>query len=458
MDKSWGGKSSTIKRAVKHIRIEGDDEIDDVFHFGATLGQGCFGVVIEAVNRATNAKFAVKLINKEKAGSAGVKLLEREVSIMKKVFHKHIVHLEEVYETSKKMFLVMELCDKGGLDELLKKRVRFSEEETLCVMKQLISAVVYLHENNIVHRDLKLENILLCEPDVDEKPINIKLTDFGLSYILDGAGSDYMMQQVCGTPMYMAPEVITNLGYSERCDVWSCGVIMYYLLNGAPPFVANTEEELHNLIKSGEVKYSESHWDPVSITAKQLIEWMMKIDPARRCSAKEVLHDPWILGITNSTNGPRLNVLDLMGEELIRQKLERSQSNSDKDANENVSNNPISVFSSGEKTPSNEPTRSSSNLTASPKPGKPREKRLTSRSDSKLSTKSLERRSPPANDKKSYSPARSIDRKSDSFSKERKSELNSSGNSTKSVPSYMQPTKSSSAPKHPNTKDKRTKR
>ncbi|XP_065052049.1 serine/threonine-protein kinase 33-like [Rhopilema esculentum] len=434
MDNIWStsrGRAGSTKRAVNHIRIEDDNDIDEIFDFGIILGQGSFGKVIEAVSKSTKGRFAVKTINKEKAGSAGVKLLEREVSIMKKVFHKHVVQLEEVYETSKKMLLVMELCDNGGLNELLKEKVRFSEEETLCIMKQLISAVVYLHENNIVHRDLKLENILLCKPDADENPINIKVTDFGLSYIRGGVGSDYMMQQVCGTPMYMAPEVITNLGYSERCDVWSCGVIMYYLLHGEPPFVANTEEELHDLIKKAEVDYSMPHWDSVSMTAKELINWMMKVDPARRCSAKEVLYDPWIMGTTHSTNGPRLNVLDLMGEELMRLKLERSQNNNESENDDNLSKD----------------SHSSSELSTNIKSEK------TKKGVSLKTSQDSSRTSRSTNDKKTSSPVRLTEKKTESSLKEKKTE-----NNARSVPSYMQPTKSSSAPRNPNTKDKRTKR
>eukprot|EP00794_Sanderia_malayensis_P012963 gene12963-14296_t len=449
---------ASIKRNINHTRVENDDEINEIFQFGRQLGQGSFGKVIEAVNSTTKTKFAVKSINKEKAGSAAVKLLEREVSILKNVYHKHVIHLEEVYETSKKMFLVMELCDNGGLDELLKKKVRFDEKETCCIMKQLADAVVYLHENNIVHRDLKLENILLGDPVEEEGPINIKITDFGLSYIRDGVGSDYMMQQVCGTPMYMAPEVITNLGYSERCDVWSCGVLMYYLLDGGPPFTASSEEELHELIKQGELNYTALHWDPISSTAKHLIEWMMRVDPARRCSAKEVLNDSWIQGTSSTANGPRLNVLDLMGEELMRQKLEKSSINNNENGTENENQKPVVEESSKgiiEKS-------SSCSFLDTRKMDKGKDfKRATSlktTADNNKTAKSHDRRSPPTNlsasSKSSPSPYRSADMKAETTpiksNHHRKTE-----SPPRSVPSYMQPTKSSKAPKNPNTKERR---
>lgn len=219
---------SASGRTIRHTRIEDERQIEDIYEFGNVLGKGSFGVVTEATNKTTGEKWAIKAVNKEKAGTSAVKLLEREVLIMKKINHEHLVHLEEIYETSKRMYLVMELCDAGGIEKLLEQKKRFSEKETWTVIKQLAHAVAYLHDSDIVHRDLKLENILLSHPVANEL-LNIKLTDFGLSYVRGGVGSDSMMQSVCGTPIYMAPEVITDLGYSQQCDIWSLGVIMYTL-------------------------------------------------------------------------------------------------------------------------------------------------------------------------------------------------------------------------------------
>ncbi|KXJ24669.1 Serine/threonine-protein kinase 33 [Exaiptasia diaphana] len=240
---------NAARSAIKHTRIE-DKQIEEIYEYGEVLGKGSFGVVKEAKHIESGTRWAIKAINKEKAGSSAVKLLEREVLIMKRIEHDHLIHLEAVYETSKKMYLVMELCDAGGLEKLLERKKILSEKETWTVIKQLASAVAYLHDLDIVHRDLKLENILLSHP-VGNELLNIKITDFGLSIVKGGVGSDSMMQSVCGTPIYMAPEVIDDLGYSQQCDIWSIGVIMYILLTGQPPFMAETEEKLYESIKKG---------------------------------------------------------------------------------------------------------------------------------------------------------------------------------------------------------------
>lgn len=253
-------EGSASGRTIPHTRIEDERQIEDIYEFGEVLGKGSFGVVKEARNRETGCVWAIKAVNKEKAGTSAVKLLEREVLIMKKIDHEHLIHLEEIYETSKRMYLVMELCDAGGIQKLLERKTRFSEKETWTVIKQLAHAVAYLHDQYIVHRDLKLENILLSQP-VGNELLNIKLTDFGLSFVKGGVGSDSMMQSVCGTPIYMAPEVIDDLGYSQQCDIWSIGVIMFTLLTGRPPFVAETEEKLYELIKKGIVDFSDPCWE-----------------------------------------------------------------------------------------------------------------------------------------------------------------------------------------------------
>ncbi|RMX41902.1 hypothetical protein pdam_00006629 [Pocillopora damicornis] len=310
---------SASNRTIPHTRIEDERQIEDIYEFGEVLGRGSFGVVKEATNKATGSRWAIKAVNKEKAGTSAVKLLEREVLIMKKIDHEHLVHLEEIYETSKRMYLVMELCDAGGVQKLLEKKTRFTEKETWTVINQLAHAVAYLHDCDIVHRDLKLENILLGQP-VGNELLNIKLTDFGLSFVKGSVGSDSMMQSVCGTPIYMAPEVIDDLGYSQQCDIWSIGVIMYTLLTGRPPFVAETEEKLYELIKKGEVDFSDPCWETCHESAKNLLLGMLKVDPAYRRTAKEILNHPWITG--DSEASETSNVLELM--KMYREELRQS--------------------------------------------------------------------------------------------------------------------------------------
>ncbi|XP_075784116.1 serine/threonine-protein kinase 33 isoform X5 [Pelodiscus sinensis] len=226
------------------------------------------------------------------AGSSAVKLLERE-----------------------RMFLVMELCEDGELKEILRKKGRFTENETRHIIQSLASAIAYLHKKDIVHRDLKLENILVKSGEIDEQheiKLNIKVTDFGLA-VQKAGGSESMFQSTCGTPTYMAPEVISAHDYSQQCDIWSIGVIMYMLLCGDPPFVASSEEKLFELIKKGNLHFNNPIWQTVSEAAKHVLQLLLRVDPAHRITANELLDNLWITGETQIVQRP-FNVLELMKE------------------------------------------------------------------------------------------------------------------------------------------------
>ncbi|XP_074086345.1 serine/threonine-protein kinase 33 isoform X2 [Macrotis lagotis] len=247
------------------------------------------------------------------AGSSAVKLLEREVNILKSVNHEHIIHLERVFETPKRMYLVMELCEDGELKEILFNKGHFSENETRQIIDDLGSAIAYLHKKDIVHRDLKLENILVKSSFTNEKNetnFNIKVTDFGLAVQKEG-GCEAMLQTTCGTPIYMAPEVINAHDYSQQCDIWSIGVIMYMLLCGEPPFLAHSEDKLFELIRKGQLCFENSIWESVSDSAKCVLKQLLKVDPAHRITAKELLDNQWITGNTLTPVRPT-NVLELM--------------------------------------------------------------------------------------------------------------------------------------------------
>ncbi|XP_067396848.1 serine/threonine-protein kinase 33 isoform X2 [Emydura macquarii macquarii] len=308
-------RSSSAECKVPHTRIDDGAAIQQIYYFGRKLGQGSFGVVIEVKHKETGKKWAIKKVNREKAGSSAVKLLEREVSILKRVNHEHIIHLEEVFETPKRMYLVMELCEDGELKEILHKKGHFTEKETRHIIQSLASAIAYLHKKDIVHRDLKLENILVKSSETDEEnemKLNIKVTDFGLA-VQKAGGSESMFQSTCGTPTYMAPEVISAHDYSQQCDIWSIGVIMYMLLCGDPPFIANSEEKLFELIKKGELHFNNPMWQTVSEAANNVLQLLLRVDPAHRITANELLDNLWITGETRIVQRP-FNVLELMKE------------------------------------------------------------------------------------------------------------------------------------------------
>ncbi|KAM5247407.1 serine/threonine-protein kinase 33 [Ctenodactylus gundi] len=299
-------RGSTMEGKVPHIRVENRAAIEEIYTFGRVLGQGGFGMVFEATDKEADTKWAIKTVNKEKAGSSAVKLLEREVNILKSVKHEHIIHLEQIFETPKKMYLVMELCEDGELKEILERKGHFSENETRWIIQSLASAIAYLHNKDIVHRDLKLENIMVKSSFIDannEMNLNIKVTDFGLAVQKHGR-KEAMMQATCGTPIYMAPEVINAHDYSQQCDIWSIGVIMYMLLCGEPPFLANSEAQLFELIRKGELHFEDPIWDSISDCAKSALKQLLKVDPAHRITAKELLDNQWLTSTTHEKKIP----------------------------------------------------------------------------------------------------------------------------------------------------------
>ncbi|RDD43738.1 Serine/threonine-protein kinase 33 [Trichoplax sp. H2] len=328
---------------VPHTRIEEESDLDKIYHRVKTLGKGGFGVVYKAVHRQSGRHWAIKIIHKEKAGSSAIRNLEREVNIMKMVQHEHIVKLHEVYETSKQMYLVMELCDGGEILIDLKNRGSYTENQTRTIMKRLASAVAYLDDHNIVHRDLKLANILLKKSG-DERSLNIKVSDFGLACIVLDQSGYAMMQTTCGTPLYMAPEVINDLGYTRKCDVWSIGVIMYMLLCGEGPFIADDEDKLFELIKKGEITFNQPIWKTVSDSAKELLQRILCVNTAKRYTAKEILNHSWITGSEGSDGPTALELMRIMNEE----KKTVEQDNSPSEYNESKENQEVGVTFSRE--------------------------------------------------------------------------------------------------------------
>ncbi|CAK8683950.1 unnamed protein product [Clavelina lepadiformis] len=353
---------------VRHRRIEDEKVIEELYKFGNKLGQGSFGVVIEAENLETKERWAIKKVNKEKAGSSAITLLEREVTILKRVKHEHIIFVEEVFETSRKMYLVMELCELGEMRSLLFTNGPFSEISARHIIKSLTDAIVYLHKNGIVHRDLKLENILIAgcrtSSDVEEEhPLyDIKLTDFGLSVVKGGVGSESMLQSSCGTPVYMAPEVIQNHDYSQQCDIWSIGVILFALLSRDFPFVADKEDKLFELIKRAELDFSKPVWKNISKAAKNLISQLLDVNPARRLTATEVMSHPWTLGSLDATAPNPTNVLDLMKDYAKEMKDCANNGEDDPDENSDLFGKDTAATDDEDKRPESsdsQPSRSS---------------------------------------------------------------------------------------------------
>eukprot|EP01120_Amphizonella_sp_Union-15-10_P014563 TRINITY_DN709_c0_g1_i1.p1 TRINITY_DN709_c0_g1~~TRINITY_DN709_c0_g1_i1.p1 ORF type:complete len:384 (+),score=83.20 TRINITY_DN709_c0_g1_i1:103-1254(+) len=279
---------------VEAFQHEITDDISKFYDVGdEILGMGNFSMVKLGTNKKTGEKCAVKIVSKEPSKNKP-QMLKNEVEILLKVRHPNIIKLKDLFDSSKTLFLVLELVTGGELFDSIVAREQYSEEDAVRVMKELLSAIEYLHSMGIVHRDLKPENLLLSDNSPNSP---IKLADFGLSKIY----SPEMMQKMstaCGTPGYVAPEILDpsmtgSGGYDKEVDMWSAGVVMYILLCGYPPFYNEVEQQLFEIILSGKYEFHSPYWDNISDTAKDLIKHLLVVDPKKRFTANEALQHDW---------------------------------------------------------------------------------------------------------------------------------------------------------------------
>ncbi|OMJ68257.1 hypothetical protein SteCoe_34339 [Stentor coeruleus] len=254
------------------------------------LGQGGYGFVRGGISKETGKKVAIKSIKKSTITNDMKEKAKffSEVDILIRTDHPNIVKLYEFYEDENYYHLITEYISGGELLDFIIKRNNLSESSASKFMKQILSGIVYCHSNNIVHRDLKPENLLL---DSDSPNALLKIIDFGTSQIFKPRTH---MTQKYGTIFYIAPEVLKGR-YNEKCDIWSCGVILYILLSGRPPFSGKTDEEIYQKISRGFISFERPEWASISPSAQSLIRKMLQKDPSLRISANEALHHSWIV-------------------------------------------------------------------------------------------------------------------------------------------------------------------
>lgn len=260
------------------------------------LGRGAVGEVRLGFRVSDMSRVAIKIIGKGMTSASSTSdSLMNEVKILKSVNHPCVIKLEDVIETEDNLFLVLELAEGGDCFDKIKEKSRFNEEEAKLIFYQIASAIEHLHKNNICHRDLKPENILISTPGDDKNCPLVKVTDMGLSKLVD---LDTVLKTICGTPMYIAPEVLTVaiLGnYTFKVDCWSLGVILYILLSGAPPFSQDyCGIPIREQILSGKFVFYTKFWHGVSEQAKDLVSNLLKVNPEQRLSAEEILKHPWM--------------------------------------------------------------------------------------------------------------------------------------------------------------------
>ncbi|XP_039497356.1 phosphorylase b kinase gamma catalytic chain, skeletal muscle/heart isoform isoform X1 [Drosophila santomea] len=262
------------------------------------LGRGISSTVRRCIEKETGKEFAAKIIDLGATTEAGetnpyhmLEATRQEISILRQVMgHPYIIDLQDVFESDAFVFLVFELCPKGELFDYLTSVVTLSEKKTRTIMRQIFEGVEYIHAKNIVHRDLKPENILLDENH------NVKITDFGFARQLQEGEK---LTDLCGTPGYLAPETLKcnmfegSPGYSQEVDIWACGVIMFTLLVGCPPFWHRKQMVMLRNIMEGKYSFTSPEWADISEDPKDLIRKCLVVDPAQRITVKEVLRHPF---------------------------------------------------------------------------------------------------------------------------------------------------------------------
>ncbi|XP_020293066.1 calcium/calmodulin-dependent protein kinase type II alpha chain isoform X17 [Pseudomyrmex gracilis] len=261
----------------------------DNYDLKEELGKGAFSVVRRCVQKSTGHEFAAKIINTKKLSNRDFQKLEREARICRKLQHPNIVRLHDSIQEENFHYLVFDLVTGGELFEDIVAREFYSEADASHCIQQILESVHHCHHNGVVHRDLKPENLLLASK---AKGAAVKLADFGLAIEVQGEAQAWY--GFAGTPGYLSPEVLKKEPYGKPVDIWACGVILYILLVGYPPFWDEDQHRLYAQIKAGSYDYPSPEWDTVTPEAKNLINQMLTVNPGKRITASEALKHPWI--------------------------------------------------------------------------------------------------------------------------------------------------------------------
>ena len=252
------------------------------------LGEGAFSVVIEATNKETGESYAVKVVTKSKLTKEDEIALKDEIIVLRELEHQHIIRLYDVFEEKSFWYLVTEKMTGGELFDRIVSKSFYNEKEARDVCKILFEAIGYCHTNSVAHRDLKPENLLLKSEDNDSE---IKIADFGFAKKVLTPNS---LTTQCGTPGYVAPEILEGVAYDEKSDMWSLGVIVYILLGGYPPFIEQNQRELFRKIRKGQYEFHEEYWGSVSPEAKDFISCLLTVQPSKRLTAEQALKHKWM--------------------------------------------------------------------------------------------------------------------------------------------------------------------
>ncbi|XP_068423683.1 calcium/calmodulin-dependent protein kinase type II subunit gamma isoform X23 [Clinocottus analis] len=261
----------------------------DEYQLYEELGKGAFSIVRRCVKKSTGQEYAAKIINTKKLSARDHQKLDREARICRLLKHPNIVRLHDSISEEGFHYLVFDLVTGGELFEDIVAREYYSEADASHCINQILESVSHIHQHDIVHRDLKPENLLLASK---MKGAAVKLADFGLA--IEVQADQQAWFGFAGTPGYLSPEVLRKDPYGKPVDIWACGVILYILLVGYPPFWDEDQHKLYQQIKAGAYDFPSPEWDTVTPEAKNLINQMLTINPAKRITADQAIKHPWV--------------------------------------------------------------------------------------------------------------------------------------------------------------------
>jgi serine/threonine protein kinase len=267
-----------------------DKKITDYYKIEDELGAGSFAIVRQGVNKMTGESVAIKIINRTEMEEDDEVALRTEVEILSQIDHPNVVKMHEVFDEEDFLYIVLELMTGGELFDRIVEKESYSEKEAADTIRPIVDAIKYCHESGFIHRDLKPENLLY---ETKEEESIIKISDFGLARFLP---TNAFATTACGTPGYVAPEILRGKGYGASVDVWSIGITLYILLCGFPPFYSEDNADLFEQIKKGEFEFPSPYWDDISEMAKDLISKILTVDTSERIDIDGILSHPWICG------------------------------------------------------------------------------------------------------------------------------------------------------------------